>query len=76
MKSGANQMKCFQVIVVGKLWWILAKDVFPYIISKVSKVTKIRNRYNKVTHLTQGTNGKMTNSQLDTTNESQPFPSK
>ena len=45
--------------------------------SKVSKGVKIRNRYNQVPHLTQDTNGKVTNSQLDTTNESQevsPFP--
>ena len=44
---------------------------------KVSKCVKIRNRYNQVQHLTQDTNGKVTNSQLDTTNESQevsPFP--
>ena len=44
---------------------------------KVSKGAKIRNRYNQVPHLTQDTNGKMTNSQLYTTNESQevsPFP--
>ena len=43
---------------------------------KVSKVAKIRNRYNQVPHLTQDTNGKVTNSE-DTTNESQevsPFP--
>ena len=38
-----------------------------------------RNRYNQVPQLTQDTNGKVTNSQLDTTNESQeakvsPFP--
>ena len=34
--------------------------------------TKIRNRYNQVPHLTQDTKGKVvTNSQLDTTNESQ-----
>ena len=46
-------------------------------ITKVSKGAKIRNRYNQVPHLTQDTNGKVTNSQLDTTNESQdvrPFP--
>ena len=36
-----------------------------------SKGAKIRNRYNQVPHLTQDTNGKETNSQLDTTNESQ-----
>ena len=29
------------------------------------------NRYNQVPHLTQDTNGKVTNSQLDITNESQ-----
>ena len=43
----------------------------------VSKGAKIRNRYNQIPHLTQDTNGKVTNSQLDTTNESQevsPFP--
>ena len=38
---------------------------------KVSKGAKIRNRYNQAPHLTQDTNGKVTNSQLDTTNESQ-----
>ena len=36
----------------------------------VSKGAKIRNRYNQVPHLTEDTNGKVTNSQLDTTNES------
>ena len=44
---------------------------------KVSKGAKIRNRYNQVPHPTQDTNGKVANSQLDTTNESQevsPFP--
>ena len=44
---------------------------------KVSKGAKIRDRYNQVPHLTRDTNGKVTNSQLDTTNESQeisPFP--
>ena len=37
----------------------------------VSKGAKIRSRYNQVPHPTQDTNGKVTNSQLDTTNESQ-----
>ena len=46
---------------------------------KVSKGkgTKFRNRYNQVPYLTQDTNGKVTNLQLDTTNVSQevsPFP--
>ena len=39
--------------------------------SRVSKGAKIRNRYNQVPHLTSDTNGKVTNSQLDTTNENQ-----
>ena len=46
-------------------------------IFKESKGAKIRNRYNQVPHLTQDTNGKVTNSKLDTINESQgvsPFP--
>ena len=46
-------------------------------IYKVCKGAKIRSRYNQVPHLTQDTNGKVTNSQLDTTIESQevsPFP--
>ena len=38
---------------------------------KVSKGAMIRNRYNQVPHLTQDTNGKVTNSQLDITHESQ-----
>ena len=44
---------------------------------KESKGAKISNRYNQVPHLTKDTNGKVTNSQFDTTNESQeasPFP--
>ena len=48
-----------------------------FVLFKVSKGAKSRNRYNQVPHLTQDTNGKVTNSQLDTTNESQevsPFP--
>ena len=47
------------------------------LVRKVSKGANIRNRYNQVPHLTQDTNGKVINSQLDTINESQeasPFP--
>ena len=46
-------------------------------IKKVRKRTKIRNRYNQAPHLTQDTNGKVTTSQIDITNENQevsPFP--
>ena len=55
----------------------IAGRQFTKSIIKVSKGAKIRNRYNQVPQLTQDTNWKVTNSQLDTTNESQevsPFP--
>ena len=42
---------------------------------KVNKGAKIRNQYNQVPHLTKDTNGKVTTSQLDTTNESQEVSS-
>ena len=42
---------------------------------KVSKGAKIRNRYNQVPHLTQDTNGKVANLQLDATNQSQEVSS-
>ena len=44
---------------------------------KVRKRATIVKRYNQAPHRTQDTNGKVTTSQLDTTNESQelsPFP--
>ena len=52
-------------------WWsfkelCFQKDirlVFSITCRKVNKVAKIRNRYNQVPHLTQDTNGKVTNSQ-------------
>ena len=56
---------------------ILLDTDFYLLHSKVTKGSKIRNRYNQVQNLTQDTNGKVKNSQLDTTNESQevsPFP--
>ena len=43
-------------------------------ISKVSKGAKIRNRCNQVTHLTQDTNWKVTNSQYYTIKESHYGP--
>ena len=49
-----------------------------YNLGQKRKGAKTRNRYNQVPHLTQDTNGKVTNSQLDITNESQevsPFRS-
>ena len=53
------------------------KIVLSRISSKVRKRAKIRNRYKQAPHLTPDTNGKVTTSQLDITNESQevsPFP--
>ena len=44
-------------------------DIYTEQQKKVSKGAKIRSRYNQVPHLTQDTNRKVTNSQLDTTNE-------
>ena len=44
---------------------------------EVRENVNIRNQYNQAPHLTQDTNGKVTTSQLDITNESQevsPFP--
>ena len=38
-----------------------SKITFTSIIHKVSKGAKIRSRYNQVPHLTQDTNGKVTN---------------
>ena len=46
-------------------------EYYKYIKIKVRKKAKLRNRYNQVPHLTQDTNGKVTNSQLDITNERQ-----
>ena len=37
-------------------------DFDKFAVFKVSKGAKIRNRYNQVPHLTQDTNGKVTNS--------------
>ena len=57
--------------------FFLELTIFFSLYTKVGKGAKIRNRYYQVLHLTQDTNGKVTNSHLDTTNESQevsPFP--
>ena len=47
------------------------ESMFLIIVLKVKKRAKIRNRYNQAPDLTQDTNGKVTTSQLDITNESQ-----
>ena len=58
-------------------WGEACQNAQKHFFIKVSKGAKIWNRCNQVPHLTQDTNGKVTNSQSDTTNESQevnPFP--
>ena len=57
--------------IVGSILWPSRSTDETTLVIKVSKGAIIRNRYNQVPHLTQDTNGKVTNSQLDTTNESQ-----
>ena len=63
-----------KTIITGRLTLMIdSRFIFP----KVSKGAKIRNIHNIVPHMTQDTNGKVTNLQLDTTNENQevsPFP--
>ena len=64
----------FKTFVLSIFEWPFQTD---FTAIQVSKGAKIRSRYNQVPHLTQDTNGKVTNSQLDTTNQSQevsPFP--
>ena len=54
--------------------WVISKSLILFIFDNmvtVSKCAKIRNRYNLVPHLSQDTNGEVTNSQLYTTKESQ-----
>ena len=46
----------FQCLITQQIF-----DIFCILDSKVSNGAKIRNRYNQVPHLTQDTNGKVTN---------------
>ena len=61
-------MKMSNYLLIVKWWFVLFDSLGPI---KKRKGAKIRNWFNQVPHLTQDTNGKVTNSQLDTTNESQ-----
>ena len=45
---------------------LAVRGLFVKMLIKVSNGAKIRNRYNQVPHLTQDTNGKVTNSQKTT----------
>ena len=73
--TGSNPMKFTKLPSQHSMFghhWPASKMPF-----KVIKGAKIRNQYNQVPHMTQYTNGKVTNSQLDNVNESQevgPFP--
>ena len=67
------------LILISPSLWYIPLLIFSSVDIKfrISKGAQIRNRNNKVPHLTQDTNGKVTNSQLDITSESQevsPFP--
>ena len=58
--------KCFHSAEKTLVTWAKTKENKPVEMThsfKVSKGAKIRNRYNQVPHLTQDTNGKVTNSQ-------------
>ena len=75
-----GKKKQIKIIFGGYIFYVyisIIQNTDNSIQNKVSKGAKIRNRYNQVPHLTQHTNGKATNLQLDTTNKSQevsPFP--
>ena len=79
MQAGRDRqtgMQAGKQAVLGPIFVLIFINDLSYNI-KVSKGAKIRNRYNQVPQLTQNTNGKVTNSQLDITNESQevsPLP--
>ena len=66
-----DYFKWHEYELTSTLLFLSLRFTYKYLTIKVSKGVKIRNRYNQVAHLTQDTNGKVTNSKLDTTNESQ-----
>ena len=70
----ADIQRCIMNDIIARLFYRSCHlDNDPYLYTfvryqpsmKVSKGAKIRNRYNQIPHLTQDTNGKVTNSQLD-----------
>ena len=62
---GPNQASCPTCIGRKEMetYGNVERERLIHICIKVSKGAKIRNRYNQVPHLTQDTNGKVTNSQ-------------
>ena len=70
MSGFYNKTECVdQAVLPTQIFYPQPKRSSPSL--KVSKGAQIRNRYNQVPHLNQDTNGKVANSQLDTTKESQ-----
>ena len=63
--------RCFYLYKRGSENWNLSVILYMNFDVTLSKGAKIRNQYNKVPHLAQDINKKVTNSQLYTTNESQ-----
>ena len=63
MKSTSIPVHQYQILneMLKRCGYVLSALISMYI--KGSKGAKIRNRYNQVPHLTQDTNGKVTNSQ-------------
>ena len=86
--TASSDSTLVKIPIVGKhmsrlQYMILKKGIetsvfrITFLHNKVRKREKIRNRYNQAPHLTQDTNGKVTTSKLDITNDSQevnPFP--
>ena len=52
-------------------WYIFSSRMSLLSVDVSTKEGKIRNRYNQASHLTQDTNGKVTTSKIDITNERQ-----
>ena len=61
--SITGSMRCLSLIGTDATWRLSLVCLLMRVIAKVSNGAKIRNRYNQVPHLTQDTNGKVTNSQ-------------
>ena len=60
---GCPVIFCFLILDLYLLNYICTKEKVWDKSDKVSEGAKIRNRYNQVPHLTQDTNGKVTDSQ-------------
>ena len=65
-----HQLTNLTCLAKAKFAVLLEPLLVTYVI-KVRKTAKIRTRYNLAPHLTQDTNGKVTTSKLDITNECQ-----